>query len=53
VTFLVTYLHFLIKELDNPFDYARTGRLGDNISLKPLTDTHERLAAKVKDLKIR
>ncbi len=36
VTFLITYMLFLIKDLDNPFDYALQGETGTEISLKPL-----------------
>lgn len=38
VTFLVTYMLFLIKDLDNPFDYADKGETGTEISLKPIHD---------------
>jgi hypothetical protein len=38
VTFLITYMFFLIKDLDNPFDYADKGETGTEISLKPLND---------------
>jgi len=40
VTFLITYMVFLIRDLDNPFDYAVNGESGTEISLKPLHD-HE------------
>jgi hypothetical protein len=40
VTFLISYMVFLIKDLDNPFDYAANGESGTEISLKPLHD-HE------------
>ena len=46
VTFLITYMLFLIKDLDNPFDYSSKGESGTEISLKPLRD-HE---AALKDL---
>ncbi len=38
VTFLITYMVFLIRDLDNPFDYAANGESGTEISLKPLRD---------------
>lgn len=38
ITFLVTYMLFLIKDLDNPFDYAEKGETGTEISLKPIHD---------------
>jgi len=40
VTFLIAYMVFLIKDLDNPFDYSEKGESGTEISLKPLRD-HE------------
>jgi hypothetical protein len=38
VAFLVSYMIFLIKDLDNPFDYATNGESGTEVSLKPLHD---------------
>lgn len=38
ITFLVTYMLFLIKDLDNPFDYSEKGETGTEISLKPIND---------------
>jgi D-arabinose 1-dehydrogenase-like Zn-dependent alcohol dehydrogenase len=38
VTFLISYMFFLIKDLDNPFDYSAKGETGSEISLKPLHD---------------
>lgn len=43
VTFLVTYMLFLIKDIDNPFDYSSHGESGTEISLKPLHDWESRL----------
>jgi hypothetical protein len=40
VTFLISYMVFLIRDLDNPFDYGVKGESGTEISLKPLHD-HE------------
>jgi hypothetical protein len=40
VTFLIAYMVFLIRDLDNPFDYSMRGESGTEISLKPLRD-HE------------
>lgn len=37
-TFLISYMFFLIKDLDNPFDYATNGESGTEISLKPIHD---------------
>lgn len=36
--FLIYYMFFLIKDLDNPFEYAVKGEQGNEISLKPLYD---------------
>jgi uncharacterized protein YutD len=36
VTFLISYMFFLIKDLDNPFDYAENGESGTEISLRPI-----------------
>jgi len=38
VTFLISYMLLLIKDLDNPFDYSAHGESGTEISLKPLYD---------------
>ncbi len=38
ITFLITYMIFLIKDLDNPFDYNHSGEGGTEVSLKPLKD---------------
>jgi hypothetical protein len=38
VTFLISYMFLLIKDLDNPFDYAENGESGTEISLKPIHD---------------
>jgi hypothetical protein len=43
VSFLVLYMLFLIKDLDNPFDYASYGESGTEVSLKPIRDLKERL----------
>lgn len=38
VTFLISYMVFLIIDLDNPFDYSAKGEGGTEVSLKPLRD---------------
>ena len=43
VTFLISYMFFLIKDLDNPFDYAVNGESGTEISLKPIHDLKSEL----------
>jgi hypothetical protein len=46
VSFIILYMLFLIKDLDNPFDYSEHGDKGNEISLKPLQDLIERVAKK-------
>ena len=43
ITFLFSYMFRLIKDLDNPFDYAVSGESGTEISLKPLHDFEREL----------
>lgn len=43
VTFLISYMFFLIKDLDNPFDYSTHGETGTEVSLKPFNDFEKRL----------
>lgn len=38
VMFLITYMVFLVKDLDNPFDYSVKGERHSEISLRPLHD---------------
>lgn len=38
ITFLISYMFFLIKDLDNPFDYVTQGETGTEVSLKPIND---------------
>jgi hypothetical protein len=38
ITFLISYMFLLIKDLDNPFDYVTNGETGTEISLKPIHD---------------
>jgi hypothetical protein len=38
ITFLISYMFLLIKDLDNPFDYAGNGETVTEISLKPIHD---------------
>lgn len=44
VSFLMVYMIFLIKDLDNPFDYTHPLGWGTEVSIKPLHDVAERLA---------
>lgn len=43
VSFLVIYMIFLIKDLDNPFDYSKHGENGTEVSIKPIHDLTHRL----------
>ena len=43
ITFLISYMFLLIKDLDNPFDYSVHGESGTEISLKPLHDLESAL----------
>lgn len=38
ITFLISYMFLLIKDLDNPFEYSIKGESGQEISLKPIHD---------------
>jgi hypothetical protein len=38
ITFLISYMFLLIKDLDNPFDYCVKGECGTEVSLKPIHD---------------
>lgn len=46
VSFLMVYMIFLIKDLDDPFDYSHPHGWGSEVSIKPLSDLVERLASK-------
>lgn len=46
VSFLVIYMIFLIKDLDNPFEYPEYGEVGSEVSLKPIHDLTERIKVK-------
>jgi hypothetical protein len=52
VTFLVWYMIFLIRDLDDPFEYDSHGESGTEISLKPIHDYEARLEAHLKKLNI-
>ncbi len=49
VSFLVLYMIFLIKDLDDPFEYGKYGETGTEVSLKPLHDLIARLSEKGKN----
>ena len=43
ISFLILYMIFLIRDLDNPFDYSGKGEGGTEISLKPLHDLEDEI----------
>lgn len=47
ITLLMTYLFLLVRDLDNPFGYARGEEGAADVSLKPLEDVAARLAAEI------
>ena len=40
ITFLISYMFLLIKDLDNPFEYSFNGETGTEISLRPIHDVN-------------
>jgi len=45
VTFLIMYMFYLIKDLDNPFDYSEKGESGTEIRLDLIHDLQNELHA--------
>lgn len=45
VSFLMVYMIFLIKDLDNPFDYSEHGESGTEVSIKPIWDLIARVSS--------
>jgi hypothetical protein len=43
VSFIILYMLFLIRDLDNPFDYSEHGENGTEVSLKPIHDLTNRI----------
>jgi hypothetical protein len=43
VSFILVYMIYFIKDLDNPFGYSETDSLVEDVSLKPLLDSQKRL----------
>ena len=43
VSFILIYMVLLIRDLDNPFGYYEQDALAEEVSLKPLYDTRDRL----------
>jgi predicted membrane chloride channel (bestrophin family) len=51
VTYLLTYMLALIRDLDDPFEYAPDGSSGgDEVSLQPLLDAEQRLRQRLEIL---
>ncbi len=48
VSFLMIYMIFLIKDLDDPFHYARRDGGGIEVSIKPVSDLVERMRVRSK-----
>lgn len=46
VSFILIYMVFLIRDLDNPFGYYEKENFAEEISLKPLLDLEKRLGQK-------
>lgn len=45
VSFLLTYMILLIKDLDNPFEYSEHGESATEVSIKPLHDLIARITS--------
>jgi len=43
VSFILIYMIFFIKDLDNPFGYSQEDSLVEDVSLKPIIDNHKRM----------
>lgn len=51
ITFVIVYLVFLIRDLDDPFDYDENGRRGAaDVSLAPLARLEQRMALEFAEL---
>lgn len=51
VSFILVYMIFFIKDLDNPFGYSNEEQLVEEVSLKPLFDVQKRMELHYKNLK--
>lgn len=43
VSFILIYMNYFIKDLDNPFEYNENDSLDDEVSLKPILDSQKRI----------
>jgi len=53
ISLLMTYLFLLVRDLDNPFGYAKGQEGVADVSLKPLDDVAERLARQLGSVRAR
>jgi hypothetical protein len=51
VSFILIYMIYFIKDLDNPFGYNIEDNLVEEVSLKPILDSKKRLEARIDSLK--
>jgi hypothetical protein len=51
VSFILIYMIFFIKDLDNPFGYSEEDSLVEEVSLKPILDSQKRLDAYCEEFK--
>ena len=51
VSFILLYMIFFIKDLDNPFGYTEEDSLVEEVSLKPVLGSQKRIEGYLKDLK--
>jgi len=50
ISFILIYMIFFVKDLDNPFGYSIQDNMVEEISLKPILDSKMRLEQYLKDL---
>jgi len=50
VSFMMIYMIFFIKDLDNPFSYYESDSLVEEVSLKPVVDSKERIERLISNL---
>lgn len=49
VTFLILYMLFLIRDLDNPFDYCTKGETGTEVSIRPMHELRKEMEELLQD----
>lgn len=52
VSFILIYMIFFIKDLDNPFGYSKEDNLIEEVSLKPILDNQKRIEAYCNQMKM-